>query len=170
MLQPHWSCIRVSEYTRLFQPQGLCTYYFILPGKLFLFFFWQCTCFSGGSHSEESACNAGNPGSIPGLGRYPGEGNGYPLQYPCLKNSMDRGAWQATIHGVAKSWSQLSDLTLLCWHTPKATVFTCNFYRFYTTLKHTAGWVNANLISLWWNGTIKLKKKKKKVQFGNWLS
>ena len=59
----------------------------------FFFFLWQCTCFSGGSHSEESACNAGNPGSIPGLGRYPGEGNGYPLQYPCLKNSMDRGAW-----------------------------------------------------------------------------
>ena len=53
---------------------------------------------------RESACNAGDPGSIPGLGRSPGEGNGNPLQYSCLKNSMDRrGAWRATVHGVAKS-------------------------------------------------------------------
>ena len=53
---------------------------------------------------RESACNAGDPGSIPGLGRSPGEGNGNPLQYSCLKNSMDRrGAWWATVHGVAKS-------------------------------------------------------------------
>ena len=48
-------------------------------------------------------------GSIPGSGRSPGEGNGYPPQYSCLENSMDRGAWQATIHGVTKSWTQLSD-------------------------------------------------------------
>ena len=66
-------------------------------------FFWQCTCFPGGSHNKESACNARNPGSIPGLGRSPGEGNSYPLQYSCLKNSMNRGAWQATVHGVAES-------------------------------------------------------------------
>ena len=52
--------------------------------------------FLGGSDGEESACNAGNPGSIPGLGRSPGEGHGNPLQYSCLENSMDRGAWQAT--------------------------------------------------------------------------
>ena len=51
--------------------------------------------------------NAGNAGSIPGLGRSPGEGNGKPLQYPCLENSMDRGAWQAAVHGVAKE----SDIT-----------------------------------------------------------
>ena len=50
-------------------------------------------CHVGGSDSKESACNAGDPGSIPGLGRFPGEGNGYPLQYSCLENSMDRGAW-----------------------------------------------------------------------------
>ena len=56
-----------------------------------------------GSDSKESACDAGHLGSIPGLGRSPGEGNGYPLQYSCLKNSMDRGAWWATVHGVAKS-------------------------------------------------------------------
>ena len=48
-------------------------------------------------------------GSIPGSGSTVGEGNGYPLQYSCLKNSKDRGAWQATVHGVAKSWTQLSD-------------------------------------------------------------
>ena len=48
--------------------------------------------------------NAGDLGLIPGLGRSPGEGNGYPLQYCCLENSMGRGAWQATVHGVTKSW------------------------------------------------------------------
>ena len=51
------------------------------------------------------------PGSIPGLGRCPGEGNGNPLQDSCLENPMDRGAWQATVHGVAKSWTRLSDFT-----------------------------------------------------------
>ena len=59
--------------------------------------------FLGGSDCKESVCNAGDLGSIHGLGRSPGEGNGYPLKYSCLKNSMDRGAWQATVHGVAKS-------------------------------------------------------------------
>ena len=53
--------------------------------------------------------NAGDLGSIPGLQRLPGEGNGNPLQYSCLGNPMDRGAWWATVHGVAKSWTQLSD-------------------------------------------------------------
>ena len=51
---------------------------------------------------KESACNAGNPGSIPVSGRSPGEGNGNPLQYSCLENPMDRGAWQATVPGVAR--------------------------------------------------------------------
>ena len=59
--------------------------------------------FPGGSDGKESACHAGDPGSIPGLGRSPGEGNGNPLQYSCLENSIDRGAWQATVHGVVKS-------------------------------------------------------------------
>ena len=53
---------------------------------------------------KESTCDAGDLGSIPGLGRSPGEGNGYPLQYSCLDNPIDRGAWWATIHGVMKSW------------------------------------------------------------------
>ena len=58
-----------------------------------------------------SACNTGDPGSIPGSGRYYGEGNGNPLQYSCLENSMDGEAWWATVHGVAKSWTRLSDFT-----------------------------------------------------------
>ena len=59
--------------------------------------------FPGGSDGKESACNAGDQDSILGSGRSPGEGNGYPLQYSCLEKSMDRGAWQATVHGVAES-------------------------------------------------------------------
>ena len=59
--------------------------------------------FSGGSDGKESACNAGDLSSIPGLGRSPGGGQSNPLQYSCLENSMDRGAWQATVHGVTKS-------------------------------------------------------------------
>ena len=55
------------------------------------------------SDSKQSACNAGDSGSIPGLGRSPGEGNGNPLQYSCLENSVDGGAWWATVHGVAES-------------------------------------------------------------------
>ena len=59
--------------------------------------------FPGGSEGKASACNVGDMGSIPGSGRSPGEGNGNPLQYSCLENSMDRGAWWATVHGVAKT-------------------------------------------------------------------
>ena len=62
---------------------------------------------------KESTCQAGDESSIPGSGRSPGERNGNPLQYSCLDNPMDRGAWQATVHGVAKSWTQLSDFTHL---------------------------------------------------------
>ena len=65
--------------------------------------------FPGGSDGKELADNAADPGSIPGSGRSPGEGNGYPLQYSCLENPMDRGAWQAIVHGVAKSRTQLSN-------------------------------------------------------------
>ena len=62
---------------------------------------------SGGSDGKETACSAGDPGSIPGSGRSPGEGNGYPLQYSCLENPMDRGAWGATVHGVTKNRTRL---------------------------------------------------------------
>ena len=65
--------------------------------------------FPGGSDGKESACNVEDQGSIPGSGRSPGEGNGNPLQYSCLKNSIDRGAWWATVHGVTKSWTPMSN-------------------------------------------------------------
>ena len=61
------------------------------------------------AQSVKTACSVGDLGSIPGLERSPGERNGYPLQYSGLENSMDRGAWQATVHGVAKSRTRLSD-------------------------------------------------------------
>ena len=64
-----------------------------------------------GSEGKASACNMGDPDSIPGLGRCPGEGNGNPLQYSCLENPMDRGAWWATIYGVTKSRTRLNDFT-----------------------------------------------------------
>ena len=63
----------------------------------------------GSPDSKKSACNVGGPGLIPGSGRCPGGGNGNPLQYSRLDSSMDRGAWQATVHGVTKSWTQLSN-------------------------------------------------------------
>ena len=65
--------------------------------------------FPGDSDGKESACNVGDPSCIPGLGSSPEEGNGYPLQYSCLENSMDGVAWQATVHGVAKSQTRLSN-------------------------------------------------------------
>ena len=74
--------------------------------------------FPGSLAGKEAACNASCIGSISELGRSPGEGNGYPLQYSGLENSMDRGAWQATAHGVAKSQTRLSDF-----HFPFFTVY-----------------------------------------------
>ena len=71
----------------------------------FTFFFFNIA----GAISKESACNAGDQRSIPGLGRSPGEGNGNPAQYSCLENFMDRAAWWATVHGVTKRQAQLSD-------------------------------------------------------------
>ena len=67
--------------------------------------------FPGGSEDKASAWNVGDLGLIPGWGRSPGEGNGNPLQYSCLENPMDGGAWWATVHEVTKSWTQLSDFT-----------------------------------------------------------
>ena len=66
----------------------------------------------GGSDGKASAYNAGDPGSVPGLGRSPEEENGNPLQYSCLDNPMDGGAWLATVHGVAKSRTRLSNFTI----------------------------------------------------------
>ena len=67
--------------------------------------------FPHSSVSKESACNVGDLGSIPGSGRSPEVGNGNPLQYSCLENPMDRGAWRATVHEVPKSQTRLSDET-----------------------------------------------------------
>ena len=67
--------------------------------------------FPGGLDGKASAYNVGDPGSVPGWGRYPGERNGNPFQYSCLENPMDRGAWWATVHGVAKSRTRLSNFT-----------------------------------------------------------
>ena len=81
--------------------------------------------FPGGSEVKASACNAGDLGSIPGLGRSPGEGNGNPLQYSCLENPMDGAAWWATVHGVTKSWTRLSDFTTLQYCVDFCHTLTC---------------------------------------------
>ena len=73
---------------------------------------YTCKGFPGGSDGKEPACSSGDLGSIPELGRSPGEGNGNPLQYSGLKNPMGREAWQATVHGVEKSQTWLSHFTL----------------------------------------------------------
>ena len=79
---------------------------------VFLLFNCKFQIFPGSSEGKVSAYNAGNPGSIPGSGRSPGEGNGNPLQYSCLENPMDGGAWLATVQGVTKSWTRLRHFTL----------------------------------------------------------
>ena len=78
--------------------------YFWDTVSVFSYFYMKILAFPGSSVGEESACSdAGDLGSIPGLGRSPGEGNGNLLQYSCMGNPMDRGAWWATVRGVAKS-------------------------------------------------------------------
>ena len=69
---------------------------------------WRGAGLPGGPDSKQCDCSKGDPGLIPGLGRFPGGGKGTPLQYSCLENPMDRGAWQATVHGVAKSRTRLN--------------------------------------------------------------
>ena len=100
------------------QPHRISFYVFavIYLSSLLLTDIWLQNCviirgFPGGSDGKASAYNAGDPGLIPGSGRSPGEGNGNPLQYSCLENSMDREAWWATVHGVTKSQTRLSDFT-----------------------------------------------------------
>ena len=75
--------------------------------------------FPGGSDSKASACDTGDLGSIPGSERCPGKGNGNPLQYSCLENSMDGGVWWATVHGVTKNRTQLSEFTHSLRYTEK---------------------------------------------------
>ena len=104
---PHWT--HTHPLTLKFP--GIFADELILGGFNYLGFL--CS-FPGGSDGKESACNMGNLGLIPWLGISPGEGNGNPLQYSCLESPMDGGAWQATVHGVIKSWTRLSDFTFLC--------------------------------------------------------
>ena len=89
-----------SSRENLWYPTWLATHY------------WNCRHLDW-SEVKASACNAGDLGLIPGLGRSPGEGNGNPLQYSCLENPMNRGAWWAIVHGVTKSRTRLSDFTSL---------------------------------------------------------
>ena len=76
---------------------------------------FSLTSFPGGSDSKESTCSAGDWGSLPGSGRSPGEENGYPLQYSCPDNPMDRGTWRATVHG---SWRVKHDWATNTYHFP----------------------------------------------------
>ena len=86
-----------------------CTVYLCNFVKIFAYY-KMGRGFPGDSDGKESACDAGDPGSILGLGRSPGEGNGYLLQFSYLENSIDRGAWWVTVHGVTESWTKLSNL------------------------------------------------------------
>ena len=85
------------------QQHGIGAHHPPFPNISHLLAIIEQLCFHGVSKSKESACNAGDPGLIPGSRRSPGEGNGNPLQQSCLENSMDRGAWWTTVHGFAKS-------------------------------------------------------------------
>ena len=96
--------------------------------------------FPGGSEVKAAACNAGDMGLIPGLGRSPGERNGNPLQYSRLENSMDRGAWWATVHGVAKSRTRLSDFTHSLTHAkagPLEKPSLCKLYTHFSFYPHS---------------------------------
>ena len=84
-------------------------YCIVITLRLLLRVFRAIWGFPGGSDSEESACNAGDPGLILRSGRSLGEGHGNPVPYSCLEKSMDGGAWKAAVHGAAKSWTWLSD-------------------------------------------------------------
>ena len=86
-----------------------CIYIKACTHIIYTYIYTYIYSFSGSSDSKESLCNAGDPGLIPGLGRSPGKGNGYPFQYSCLQNSIDRASWQASVHGVTKSQTRLSN-------------------------------------------------------------
>ena len=118
--------------------------------------------FPGGSEIKASACNVGDLGSISGSGRSPGEGNGNPLQYSCMENSMDRGAWQATVHGIKKSQTQLRDLIIKVYlsfmsfeeENHRKTIFSTH-YQGYTVAARCIT-VDTDLFrsarSVWWKG------------------
>ena len=92
-----------------------------------------------------SACNAGDLGSIPGSGRSPGEGNGNPLQYSCLENPVDGGAWWATVHGVTKSWTWLSNFTYGTLHLLSTYIITISKQPFIILCPFTVNWSTETL-------------------------
>ena len=105
-------------------------------------FFWVVLKQYGGSEVKASACPGGDLSSIPGLGRSPGEGNGNPLQYSCLENPMDGGAWWVTVHGVAKSRRWLSDFTFkqYCLNNMRSLLWTLVYIHIVLILKfHKSG-------------------------------
>ena len=97
------------ELGRNSEDQENLNYIYLYLSIYHLFIYNLLFIFPGGSDGKESACNAGDLALIPGLERSPGEGNGNLLQYSCLGNPVARGAWWATVHGVAQSWTGLSN-------------------------------------------------------------
>ena len=123
------SVLNTCKYAVLLKAKTMFIRFFFLSiiNWVFFFFFFCCTRsstgFPGGTVVKSPLTKTGNGrdiGSIPGLGRCPGIGNGNPLQYYCLENSMDRGAWQATVHGVAKSRTLLNEY-IHTWNRPEET-------------------------------------------------
>ena len=97
---------------------GRFFFFFLVSKRPFILYpkYEYLVVLSGSSVSKESACSAGDLGSIPGSGRPPGEGNAKPLQYPCLENPMDRGAWRATVYGGRQELGTTERLTLALFH------------------------------------------------------
>ena len=111
-------CLDCSDFSRILIDLYLFTNSF-LESVWDFFSLYPNMDFPGGSDSKMAAYNAGDPGSVPGLGRSTGEGNGNPLHYSCLENPIDGEAWWATVHGVAKCRTQLSDFTFTFKHDLK---------------------------------------------------
>ena len=101
ILLPTLRCMLNTSLNELCFPNSFC----------YLLYYYGQMGFLGGSEIKASTYNAGDLGLIPGSGRFPGEGNGNPLQYSCLENPMDGGAWWTIVHGVSKSQTRLSDFT-----------------------------------------------------------
>ena len=146
---------------------------------------WQCRvrtiqfrcsyysmCFPSGSDIKEYTCNAGDPGLIPGLGRSPGVGNGNPLQYSCLENSMNRGAWGAPVHGIPKKSNMTDRVThayiLFCrffslkktYWLPLKTPFNCYAMSFIVLINSMLGIVIIYLLMATFGSKVRMGKTK----------
>ena len=106
----HWGLMRILITTQGSLPSAINRNRLEVRKEIQVRLYWgPCYSFPDSSDGKECTHNGGDPGSIPGSGRSPGGGYDSPLQYPCLKNSTDRGAWRAIVHGDTKSWTQLRD-------------------------------------------------------------